>query len=141
MRSNGLDLTVKCGRGQHSKKESHELQVWRLGVSLCSEWPPVGSCASHPTLRASVGFCVCNMGGLDELTSKSSSSFDASLDRKGHAFPLPFGYVFMLLPKALDGRFPVTCMYMKCAVSERTLICLGTLIYFNLWSIKQICVR
>lgn len=89
-------------------------------MSLGSEWPSVESRASHSTLRSSIGFPVCNMGGLDELTSKAYSSFDASLDRKGHAFPFPFGYVFMLLSKSLDGRFPVTCMCMKFAVSERT---------------------
>lgn len=105
-------------------------------MRLGSEWPPVESCASHSILRSSIGFPVCNMRGLNDLTPKASSSFDVSLDRKGLAFQFPFGYVFMLLSKAFDGRFPITCIYMKFAVSERTLICLGTLIYFNLWSIK-----
>lgn len=41
-------------------------------------------------------------------------------------------------PRPFIVGFYIPCVYMKFSVSERTLICLSTLI-FNLWSIKHIC--
>lgn len=105
-RSNGLDLTVSdhsVGGVQHSTKEEQQTASVETG---CASEPPSGESVSCPTRRSSVGFPICHMGGLDELTSEAYSSFTALLDRQGHAFQFPFGDVFRVSSKAFRCRFP-----------------------------------
>lgn len=71
-RGNGLDLTMSdhsvCGGSTERKEEQQTASVGTGCVPPCrtSIW---GIGASRSACRSSVGFPVCHVGGLDELTS------------------------------------------------------------------------
>lgn len=110
-RSSGLALPVSDSSAREREapggRETATASVG-LGASLGSELAACGILAGRSTLRPSIGFPVCNTGGLDELASQAPSSVNAPLGRKGCAFQFPLGYMFMIVSKAFYRRFPHT---------------------------------